>query len=110
MCNYKTLFHSESGYAVKCRKCGHLQIAFGTTAMAFTIEQFDEFHRTIEAMMEVHRHAAFRTQKSIQIPTAAKGLSLMYTPTELELLSKMLHSVNEKLGIEKLLSLENSLN
>lgn len=110
MCNYKTLFHSETGYAVKCRKCGHLQIAFGTTAMAFTIEQFDEFHKTVETMMEVHRHPAFPTQKSIQIPTAAKGLSLMYTPNELQQLSKMLQAVHEKLGIEKLLSLENSLN
>lgn len=110
MCNFKTLFHSEHGCAVKCRKCGHIQLAFGTTAMALTVEQFDQFLETIKDLRELHQHTMFPNQKCVNIPTAAKGLVLVYSLSDLELLNKMLDKVREKLEREKLLEREQSWN
>lgn len=47
MCIYKKLHHNENGYVVWCTVCRHFQVAFGSTILAYTEDQFYDFIRTV---------------------------------------------------------------
>lgn len=91
MCQYKIYHQSEWGYVVKCNGCEHLQLAFGTIAITFTYEQFDEFVETVCEYYEAYKDECFREQKTLRIPTAAQSISLAFSINEMEQLMNMLN-------------------
>ncbi|MBL7719111.1 MAG: hypothetical protein JNL72_09785 [Flavipsychrobacter sp.] len=102
MCGYKTLHNNEDGYVVACHCCGHIQVAFGTTAMSFTREQFYDHIRLVDECYKVHCLTAFRDQKNVTIPTVARSLSLIYSVNELKRLLKLMINGRNKLEHDKL--------
>src|SRR5688572_22384983 len=90
MCQYKIYHQSEWGYVIRCNGCEHLQLAFGTTAITFTFEQFDEFAETIREYHIAYRDDCFKDQKTIRIPTIAQSISLAFSVNEMEKLMQML--------------------
>lgn len=104
MCNYDILFHNQHGYIVKCRECEHLKLAFGTAALTFNEEEFYDFKHIADSYFHLHKDAACRTQKQIQIPTAHKAVALVYTLDELENLTEILEEAHINLEVQRLLA------
>lgn len=103
MCQYKVYHQSELGYVIKCHGCEHLQLAFGTTAITFTNEQFDEFANTIREYHEAYREEFFRDQKTIRIPTTAVSIALAFSVNEMEKLMDMLNEALVLIQVDELL-------
>lgn len=102
MCDYKVLHHNESGYALRCEHCGCIQLAFGTTVLALTIDEFYAFKESISGSFETCDAMCCRKQKTIYIPTRENAITLIYTPEELEKLDELLNQSSLALEIEKL--------
>lgn len=90
MCNYKVYHQSEYGYLVRCRCCGHFQLAFGTIAVSLTADQFSEMTVTVNEYHLAYGNDAFRDQKTIRIPAASKAVSIALTVNELDILHNIL--------------------
>jgi hypothetical protein len=96
MCCYRTLQKNEHGYVVKCNKCAHLHVAFGNTVMAFTTDQFHEFVRTVRDCNQANSNCTNRHAKMIQIPTAARSITLVYSINEIQQLLALLEKAEKK--------------
>ncbi len=104
MCRFKKLCHTENGYVVRCNQCRHIHIAFGTTILAFTRDQYHDFVRMIGEQYRLHKNDCCRDQKIIQIPTDARSIMLAYTPGELEKLFNLLEKANTLIDKEQFFS------
>ena len=102
MCAYKTLSNNEDGYVIQCEGCDHIQVAFGTTSMTFTQDQFYDHIKVVDESYNIHNLHAFRDQKCITIPTVARTLSLVYSVNELKKLLKLLIKGRNSLEHHKL--------
>jgi hypothetical protein len=102
MCSYKTLHHSADGYVIKCNCCNKLQVAFGTTCMSYTEEQYRDYISLVDKYIENNKTAGCRDQKAITLPTVARSISLVYSLNELEKLRSLLIDGRNKLEHEKL--------
>lgn len=102
MCSFKILHHSESGYVIRCQQCQHIHVAFGSTVMAFTLEEFYGFKKTVEEYNFHYSNLPGNNRKQIQLPTANRSISLLYSRNELEKLSSLLDHAIECLCKEKL--------
>ena len=108
MCVYKKLHHNENGYVVRCNVCQHFHVAFGSTVLAHTEDQFYDFIRTVDEYYEINRFYSCRAQKVVQIPTIARSITLVYSLEELRKLSELLHQASDKLDKEKLFAFHNN--
>lgn len=99
---YKTLESNEHGYVMQCNRCMHIHVAFGNTILAFTYDQLIHFYCTVRAACKENKHTCCRDTKSIQIPTAASSLMLVYSINELEHFYSLLNRAIKKLDDEKL--------
>jgi len=108
MCVYKKIYHNENGYVVRCGACRHFHIAFGSTVMAHTCDQFYDFIRTIDEHYNANRFCSCRAQKLVQIPTGLRSMTLVYSLEELRKLSELLHRASDRLDKEKLFVFNNN--
>lgn len=102
MCNYKVLHHNEYGYVIKCNTCKNIQIAFGTTAIAYTEQEFYEFKKSV---FEYHNHREFDTcpdSKNNYFETPTPNVMLVYNLTEMKNLITLLEGAYIALEVEKL--------
>lgn len=108
MCIYKKLHHNKNGYVVWCTVCRHFQVAFGSTILAYTEDQFYDFIRTVDEYYKTNRFYTCRAQKMVQIPTNARFVTLVYSLEELRKLLELLHQASDKLDKEKLFAFHNN--
>ncbi|GAA4460672.1 hypothetical protein GCM10023093_03710 [Nemorincola caseinilytica] len=97
MCNYNTLKNCRHGYVVQCRNCDHIQVAFGTTILSLTRAQYYEYLAQVQEQYDEHHKIMPWDQKAIHLPTAAKGVAMIYTVSELHILLDMLKEGRKKL-------------
>jgi hypothetical protein len=102
MRGYKTLYNNEDGYVVACNCCGHIQVAFGTTVMSFTREQYYDHIKLVDEYYTVNSLAPFRDQKTVNIPTVARSVSLAYSVNEVKKLLALLIKGRNKLEHDNL--------
>lgn len=104
MCNTQVLEHTKFGYVARCNRCENLQLAFGTTSITLTEEQFHEFRETIR---DYHLAYSYKDQpeiKDIYIPTELPSISLVFSFKELGFLMEMLEQASLSLEVHKVLS------
>jgi len=102
MCSYRTLHHCEHGYVLRCERCGHLNIGFGTTVLALTDDQFYAFADKIEDLYAMHGEDREQHRKHICVPTATSSVTLIYSLNDLKHLSVLLDKAKDRLLLEKL--------
>jgi hypothetical protein len=108
MCSFKTLHRDETGHVVKCNGCGHYNLSFGNLQLAFTEDQFHEFARTIESYHKVYSAEEQSEVKCVRIPTPARGVTMLYSPSEIKQLSSLLQRVSSRLYKERLFVFNNN--
>lgn len=102
MCCFKSLCTHEHGYVVRCASCDHIHVGFGSTVLAFSQDQFCEFVNTIQGYYDYNKDTDQPEVKSIQIPTVARSIFLLYSFKELALFRDLLQKARESFKREKL--------
>ncbi len=103
MSNHKLLSHTENGYIVRCNNCMHYRIAFGTTMMCFSEDEFQEFQKEIQEQFDLFPHEGFLDQKIIQVLLPTQNVSMILNFKELEKLYSMLTEANLMQEVESIL-------
>lgn len=108
MCNYKTLQHNSNGYVVQCRNCNHIQVAFGTTIVSFSREQFYEFISVIDEQYQLHSLCLQRAKKMVHVHTPSGNLAMIYSVNELSALLYLLVEGRNALEFNELFVFNNN--
>ncbi len=103
MCTYTTLQHNKHGYVARCRNCSQMKVAFANILLSFTDEQYYKFVNHVNELCLLHSDDPFMDRKSVLIPTAAKGVTMVYSPNELLTLQQLLKAATSRLKYEELL-------
>jgi ribosomal protein S27E len=109
MCSYNTLHVNDDGYVVKCNSCRHFQVAFGTTVLVFTKDEFLDFCEIVNAETNEWYNDGFPQSKSIFIPTKCRDVALIFSYKEILKLHHVLANASLILQAHELLS-ENERN
>ncbi|HRE50649.1 MAG TPA: hypothetical protein PK339_04455 [Flavitalea sp.] len=106
MCAYLTLSYDRKyGYVIYCTKCKHLQLAFGCLMIHFRNEEFRSFRKVISEIMEDYCDCLESSVKTITIPTPCEGLSLFLSPSEVNVLHRIVEEADSNLCANELLCL-----
>ncbi|MEO8772114.1 MAG: DUF6686 family protein [Ferruginibacter sp.] len=91
MCSYYTWFHNEkSGYVIECKQCNKIQICFGNLLLSFNSEAFERFRLYLEQHFETISPDKDRHLKTIVLPTACAGTSMILSEAEFDGLYHMI--------------------
>lgn len=102
MCRFKQVHKDETGSVVKCNGCGHYHVNFGNIQFVFTEDQLHEFTKTIESYNKAYADEPVCDSRSINIPTAARGVNMCCSTKELRQFYTLLQQVRDRLNKERL--------
>lgn len=91
MCDNKTLSHSEGGYIFQCLQCGLFQLAYGTSLISFSPEQFGEFRQQVRARLASHPQDGFPHHKCIALQVYSEHSYMILCYLELKELMELLN-------------------
>lgn len=96
MCEFQSLYFGDDGYVVRCGKCGHYQVAFASTMLNMTEEDFVKLCQLVKTKMEEPDHYNNPSAKCIVVPTASKGMYMLLTRKEAERLNEILEEADSE--------------
>ena len=108
MCGFQYLYNGEDGYVVRCRDCGHYQLAFASVMLTFTEDEFRLFGKLVKHKYDSAHDALTESSKSVVLPTPAQGISILLTKKEAARLSAILEEADNENKTLMLISLFNS--
>jgi ribosomal protein S27E len=82
MCEFEQLYFDNDGYVVRCKDCGHYQVAYASMALTFSVNDFKVFcskvkRKSLEMDCSLAEHS-----KSIVITTPCKNITMLLTRKE----------------------------
>lgn len=84
MCNHKVLSHNRYGYIIKCSSCRHYQVAFGTTVLCLSEEQYRDLTSHMNDQHELYKHDGEDLRKIIHLPTYCEHAFMVLNVKELK--------------------------
>lgn len=103
MNSHKLLSHTENGYITRCNNCNNYRIAFGTTMLCVSVDEFNELKSEIQDQFDYFPHDGFHDQKIIQVMLPSQNVCMILNYMELEKLSDMLTEVHLIQEVETIL-------
>ncbi|TXI31384.1 MAG: hypothetical protein E6Q58_05200, partial [Niabella sp.] len=82
-CKFQTLFSGEEGYIVRCKECGHYQIAFISVLVNMSEESYFTLYGEVRQLATCEFPFEKMDAKRIMIPTPSKNVFFILTPKEL---------------------------
>lgn len=112
ICKQKILSHNESGYVAMCSKYSHFQIAFISTILILTEEQFSEFASQVSNQLQYSERQTDENHKTFCIHTFSINTRLILSLSELRKLVYLLDEASASLKVNNLLlgNLQTTLN
>lgn len=108
MCGFHYLYNGEDGYVVRCRECGHYQLAFASVMLTLTEDEFRLFGKLVKYKYDSTHETLTESSKSIVLPTPAPGISVLLTKNEAARLCAILEEADNENKALMLISLFNS--
>ncbi|GAB3414210.1 DUF6686 family protein [Niabella aquatica] len=104
-CDFQSLYCGEDGYVVRCRQCGHYQVAFISTMLTFSEADFYVFCKQAkDKALQSYDHVN-PDSKIIMIATPSQDVYLILTPSELLRLYRALEEADSEIKAQELLCL-----
>ncbi|MES2851215.1 MAG: DUF6686 family protein [Bacteroidota bacterium] len=101
MCEFQSLYFGDDGYVVRCNKCGHYQVAFASSMLNLTVEDFKKIRSVVKQKNDQPDHYNNPTAKAIVVPTPSKGIYMLLTKNETTRLYEILEEAdNEEKALE----------
>ena len=107
MCEFDTLYFGNDGYVARCKSCNHYQIAFVTTVLTVTQQQFNTLQKQVSHKFEYAVNSNDENAKNILIPTPCTQVQLCLTKAEVAAFNNMLQHADMETKTLALLSLFN---
>lgn len=109
MCNFNKLALTNHGYVVCCSDCGYYQLAFGTTLLTLSEEDFNALIQTVSAQVKKMGDcdtACFSDDsKNIIVSAPSNQCCFILTCNELKLFYEMLDNADNEIKAISLLKL-----
>jgi hypothetical protein len=104
MCQFTTLHHNVHGYVVRCADCRHIQVGFGTTAISYSSEEFEELRQNLRQCHDFYQDSPFPEMKCVHFQQMGSQVKLVYSPREVARLLDLVEMAALMLEIEKTLN------
>lgn len=96
MCELQSLHFSDDGYVVRCKQCGHFQIAFISTILTLTEQDFQLLCSVVRNKYREEDCCPNENVKCIIIPTPCQGIRLILTQKDAKELRHMLEEADSE--------------
>lgn len=104
-CDFQSLYYGEEGYVVRCKQCGHYQIAFISTMLTLNEMDFGIFCKQVKyKALQSYSHIN-HDSKIIMVSTSTPDVNLILTPKELARLYKVMEEADSEIKAQELLCL-----
>lgn len=107
MCEFQSLYFNDDGYVVRCKQCNCYQLAFGTTLITLTQQDFKAICKTAKYKCIEEDFSFSKHSKCVVIPTPSCGLFLLFTREEAIRFNEILEEADNEEKVQRLLSLFN---
>ncbi|MCH5600525.1 DUF6686 family protein [Niabella ginsengisoli] len=104
-CDFQSLYYGEDGYVVRCKQCGHYQVAFVSTMLTLSEADFYVFCKQVNYKAAQSYSNVNHDSKIIMIATPSQDVHLILTPSELSRLQKTLEAADNEIKAQELLCL-----
>lgn len=101
MCKQKILSHNENGYVALCSKCSHFQIAFISTVLTLTEQQFSDFASQVSNQLHYNERQKDENHKTFCIHTFSINTRLILSLNKLRKLVSLLDKANSSLQVNQ---------
>ncbi|HRN57070.1 MAG TPA: hypothetical protein PLL71_11490 [Agriterribacter sp.] len=108
MCGFRYLYNGEDGYVVRCKQCGHYQLAFASFMLTLTENEFRSFGELVKYKCEAADDALTEYSKTVVLRTPAAGVFILLTKSEALRLSEILEEADNENKALSLISMFNS--
>jgi hypothetical protein len=105
MCNFQSLYFNDDGYVVRCKECGHYQVAFSSTMLTLTSKGFAALCKLVKNKCSEADYSFAEHTKSVVIPSPAQGLCMLLTRKEAERFCEILEEADTEATTQSLLNL-----
>jgi hypothetical protein len=107
MCEFQSLYFNNDGYVVRCKQCGHYQIAFGSTMLTLVKKDFEAICKMVKYKSSEKDSSFSEHSKCVVIPTPSYGLHMLLTKNEANRFNEILEEADNEAKALCLLSLFN---
>lgn len=107
MCKYDSLYFGDDGYVVNCKKCGNYQVAFISTLLTLSQNDFDTLRKLISYKCNKEYFTLTETAKCVVVPTPCQGICMILTKSEVIRFNEILEEADNEMKVLSLLSLFN---
>lgn len=105
MCTARILAQSKAGFINQCQECESIHLAFGTSLLRLSEDEFEEISSQIYYDVQHVNDRINPNSKSIQIPhPSGSGFSLVLSKNELAQLNELVQEANILLTAYNLIS------
>lgn len=107
MCEFQSLYFGDDGYVVRCKKCGHYQIAYSSSMLNLPAEDFKKLCSIVKKKHFEEDFYNNHCAKSVVIPTPSNGMYMLFTKKETMRLHEILEEADNEEQALNLISLFN---
>ena len=108
MCEFQSLYFGDDGYVVRCEKCNHYQVAFGSTMLNLPPHDFETLLKIMQHKCRAEVDTMAAHSKSVIVPTPSPGVSLLFTKSEAMRFYEILEEADNEVKAQSLISLFNN--
>lgn len=107
MCEFQSLYYDDDGYVVVCKDCGYYQLAFGSTMLSLSAEDYIKLCKIVRNKYNYVDFTASENTRNVVIPTPSQGLYLLLTRNEANRLYEILEEADTEEKARSLMALFN---
>ena len=89
-CHFQKLYSGEDGYVVRCKECGHYQLAYLCVMVMLDEKEFRSFCRMVQQQYENSLHITNDLCKCVVVQTPAAGTCFLFTKREIKRFTELL--------------------
>ncbi len=89
-CHFQKLYSGEDGYVVRCKECGHYQLAYLCVMVTLDEKEFRSFRRMVQQQYENSLHIPNDLCKCVIVQTPAAGTCFLFTKREIKRFTELL--------------------
>jgi hypothetical protein len=104
-CHFKTLYTGEDGYVVRCKECGHYQLAYLCVMVTLDEKQFYSFRKMIQQHYEDSLYVSNEHCKSVVVQTPAGGTNFLFSAREIKRFAELLDEADTEERAQSMIEL-----
>lgn len=104
-CQFQTLYTGEDGYVVRCKECGHYQLAYLCVMVTLGEKEFRSFRRMIQQHYEDSLQLTNDHCKCVVVQTPATGTNFLFSRREIKRFTELLDEADTEESTQSMLAL-----